>query len=203
MLTANRLQLEKQLRDARSAEIQRRQIANKLEVQRNRSGATRRTVRGAALRAMPLHFLPVGDSWFDYPLDDYGNLASNQAIIGNGILGHTQLQSMGNPPPNILSHALHGQSATEMLTYENQEKILGALKDPSQWNNGVTADGILVSAGGDDVVGDSFAIYLGYKRGGPDDAFCARMRMAIGAKAKPSVSSNSPPAALLYGACSE
>jgi hypothetical protein len=55
-----------------------------------------------------------------------------------------------------------------MLTYENQGMILGALKDPSQWNNGVTADGILVSAGGDDVVGDSFAIYLGYKRGGLD-----------------------------------
>ena len=162
------LQLEKQLRDARSAEIQRRQIANKLEVQRNRSGATRRTVRGAALRAMPLHFLPVGDSWFDYPLDDYGNPANNQAIIGNGILGHTQLQSMGNPPPNILSLAYHGLSATAMLTYERQHEILDALKDPSQWNNGVTADGILVSAGGDDVVGDSFAIYLGYKRGGLD-----------------------------------
>jgi hypothetical protein len=47
MDAASRLQLEKQLRDARSAEIERREIANKLEVQRNRSGATRRTVRGA------------------------------------------------------------------------------------------------------------------------------------------------------------
>src|SRR5215471_5209698 len=84
MPAADRLQLEKQLRDARSAEIERRQIANKLEVQRNRSGTTRRTVRGAAPRAMPLHFLAVGDSWFDYPLDDYGNYnpVSNQAIIG-------------------------------------------------------------------------------------------------------------------------
>src|SRR6516225_8984196 len=106
MDAAGRLQLEKQLRDARSAEIERREIANKLEVQRNRSGATRRTVPGAAPPAMPLHFLAVGDSWFDYPLDDNGNLVSNQAIIGND-KEHTQLQSMGNPPPNILSYALH------------------------------------------------------------------------------------------------
>lgn len=168
MDAAGRLQLEKQLRDARSAEIERREIANKLEVQRNRSGATRRTVRGAAPPALPLHFLAVGDSWFDYPLDDKGDLLinNNQAIIGE--VG-TQLRSMGNPPPTILSHARHGQSATEMLTYELQEKFLCALtKHPDRWNNGVTADGILVSAGGDDVVGDSFAIYLGYKRGGLD-----------------------------------
>ena len=171
---AGRLQLEKQLRDARSAEIERRQIANKLEVQRNRSEARRRTIRGEAPQAMPLHFLAVGDSWFDYPLDDAGNLLlinPNQAIIGEGgtlLQSSTQLQSMGNPPPNILSYALHGQSTTEMLTWERQNDILTDLKDSSQWNNGVTADGILVSAGGDDVVGDSFAIYLGYKRGGLD-----------------------------------
>jgi hypothetical protein len=114
---------------------------------------------------MPLDLLAVGDSWFDYPLNDYGHFANNQAIIGE--VG-TQLQSMGNPPPNILSHALYGLSATEMLTYERQAKILGDLMDPTQWNNGVTADGILVSAGGDDVVGDSFAIYLDYKSGGLD-----------------------------------
>jgi hypothetical protein len=168
MPAADRLQLEKQLRDARSAEIERRQKANKLEVQRNRSGAKRRTVRGAAPQAMPLHFLAVGDSWFDYPLDDNGDylINDNQAIIGE--VG-TQLRSMGNPPPTILSYALHGLSATAMLTWKRQDEILDALtKHPKWWNNGVTADGILVSAGGDDVVGDSFAIYLDYKRGGLD-----------------------------------
>ena len=163
---AGRLKLEKQLRDARSAEIERRQIVHKLEVQRNRRGAARRTVRGAAPRAMPLDFLAVGDSWFEYPLDDDGHIANNQAIIGE--MG-TQLQSMGNPPPNILSHALHGQSTTAMLTWERQHEILDDLMNhPDRWNNGVTADGILVSAGGDDVVGDSFAIYLDYKSGGLD-----------------------------------
>jgi hypothetical protein len=164
MDAAGRLQLEKQLRDARSAEIERREIANKLEVQRNRSGAIRRTVRGAAPPALPLHFLAVGDSWFDYPLDDNGDLHinNNQSIIGE--VG-TQLRSMDNPPPTILSHAFHGLSITEMLTWERQNDILNDLTK-GQWNNGVTADGILVSAGGDDVVGDSFAIYLDYKGGG-------------------------------------
>jgi hypothetical protein len=165
MNAADRLQLEKQLRDARKAEVEQRQIAHKLGVQRNRSGTARRTLRGAAPRALPLDLLAVGDSWFDYPLNDYGHFASNQAIIGE--VG-TQLRSMGDPPPNILSHALFGLSATAMLTYERQEKILGDLTDPDQWNNGVTADAILVSAGGDDVVGDSFAIYLDYKLGGLD-----------------------------------
>jgi hypothetical protein len=57
-----------------------------------------------------------------------------------------------------------------MLTYERQENIFNALTDPKtiQWKNGITADGILVSAGGDDVVGDSFAVYLDYQGGGLD-----------------------------------
>jgi hypothetical protein len=165
MDAADRLQLQRQLRYARRAEVEQRKIAHKLEVQRNRSGNKRRTARGEPARATPLDFLAIGDSWFDYPLNDWGHFASNQAIVGE--VG-TQLQSMGNPPPNILSHALYGLSTPEMLTYERQEMILGDLTDPDQWNNGVTADGILVSAGGDDVVGDSFAIYLDYKSGGLD-----------------------------------
>jgi hypothetical protein len=78
---------------------------------------------------------------------------------------------MGTPPPTILSYALHGLSTTAMLTYERQEQILSALTEPSttQWNNGTTADAILLSAGGDDIVGNSFAIYLDYHGGGLDD----------------------------------
>jgi hypothetical protein len=57
-----------------------------------------------------------------------------------------------------------------MLTWERQNDILNDLTKSSQWNNDVTADGILVSAGGDDVVGESFAIYLDYKGGGLDAA---------------------------------
>jgi hypothetical protein len=166
--TTNRLQLESQLRDARRVEIERRTTAHDLEVRRNKIGNRRRSAGGKAPRATRLDFLAIGDSWFDYPLNNYGFLSSNQDIIGE--VG-TQLQSMGNPHPMILSHALFGSLSTAMLTYERQEQILSALTDPNttQWNNGVTADGILVSAGGNDVVGDSFAIYLDYKVGGLDN----------------------------------
>jgi hypothetical protein len=168
MDTADRLQLEMQLRQARREEIERRVTAHNVEVQRNRGGSERRTARGFGPRRTPLDFLAIGDSWFEYPLTDDGFITGfNQAIIGE--VG-TQLRSMGNPPPTILSYALHGLSTTAMLTYERQEQILSALTDPNttQWNNGLTADGILVSAGGDDVAGDQFAIYIDYHGGGLD-----------------------------------
>jgi hypothetical protein len=87
---------------------------------------------------------------------------------------------MGNPSPTILSYALHGQSTTQMLSYENQEKILSALTDSgtTQWNNGTTADAILISAGGDDIVADQFAIYLDYHGSGLD---AARFQGILGA----------------------
>ena len=54
-----------------------------------------------------------------------------------------------------------------VLTYENQQKIIDAVTDPTQWLNGAP-DGILVSMGGDDLVGDQFAIYLDYDGSGLD-----------------------------------
>jgi hypothetical protein len=170
MDTADRFQLEMQLREARTAEIEARISAHNVNVQRTRSGNQRRSARGLAAPITPLDLLAVGDSWFEYPLTDDGLITGfNQAIIGNT---GTQLQSMGNPPPTILSYALHGQSTTEMLSYQRQESMLSALTDPNttQWNNGTTADGILVSAGGGDIVGDQFAIYLDYHGGGLDSA---------------------------------
>jgi hypothetical protein len=168
MDTAGRLQLEIQLRQARKEEIERRVAAHNLEVQQNRSGSERRTARGSAPRRTSLDFLAIGDSWFEYPLTDDGLITGfNQAILGE--VG-TQLRCMGNPPPTILSYALHGLSTTAMLTYERQEQILSALTDSNttQWNNAITADGILVSAGGDDIAGDQFAIYIDYHGKGLD-----------------------------------
>jgi hypothetical protein len=170
MDTVGRLQLEMQLRDARRAEIESRLTAHKLNAQRIRSGSQRRSGRGLPERSMPLDLLAIGDSWFEYPLTDDGLITGvNQAIIG---VPGTQLQSLGHPPPTILSYALHGQSTTAMLSYERQESMLDALTNPNttQWNNGTTADAILVSAGGDDIVGDQFAIYLDYHGGGLDTA---------------------------------
>ena len=81
---------------------------------------------------------------------------------------------MGNPRPQTLNLASAGQSSTEMLTWENQDTLATLLQDPSQWLNQQTnlPDAILVSAGGDDVVGDQFVIYLDYGGAGLDVTRC-------------------------------
>jgi len=55
-----------------------------------------------------------------------------------------------------------------MLSFEQQEVYIADLLDSSQWLNRTTGlpDAILVSAGGNDIVGDQFAIYLDYDGGG-------------------------------------
>jgi hypothetical protein len=111
--------------------------------------------------SVALDFLAIGDSWFDYPINDDGIPSSSIAII-------SQLEKLGSPSPDILNFSQFGQLSTDMLSYENQTAILAALTDPTQttWNNGKSADGILVSAGGNDCVGDDFAIYLDFRNGG-------------------------------------
>jgi hypothetical protein len=112
---------------------------------------------------VPLDFLAIGDSWFEYPL--YNEVVSFQ---NNAIVAPSQLGSIGNPPPQILNQALHGQATTAVLSWENQEKMIEVLNDSNQWLNEATAkpDAILVSAGGDDLVGDQLAIYVDYGGGG-------------------------------------
>jgi hypothetical protein len=86
---------------------------------------------------------------------------------------------MGSPPPLILSRALHGQATTAVLSFENQEALIADLQDSNQWQNQDTGlpDAILVSAGGDDLVGDQFAIYLDY--GGTDGLNETRFQGAL------------------------
>jgi hypothetical protein len=123
----------------------------------------RETKKEAKVSKVPLDFLAIGDSWFEYPL--YNEVLSFQ---NNAIVAKSQLGSKGNPPPQILNQALHGQATTAMLSWENQDKMITVLQDPDQWLNEEThlPDAILVSAGGDDLVGDQLAIYLDYGGGG-------------------------------------
>jgi hypothetical protein len=127
---------------------------------------SRRNPRAAAQQA-PLDLLAIGDSWFEYPVYDNGPWPEE-----TGIVAPVQLQSMGSPPPQILNLAQHGQATTAMLSWENQQTLQSVLEDGS-WLNQETnlPDAILVSAGGDDVVGDQFVIYLDYGRGLNVDRF--------------------------------
>jgi len=155
------LDASKERRDANIAEHKHRTSRIK------RSLAGRRKLqeinKEAKLPKVPLDFLAIGDSWFEYPL--YSEIPSFQ---NNAIVAKSQLGSMGSPPPQILNQALHGQPTTAMLSWENQDLMIGVLQDPSQWLNETTGlpDAILVSAGGDDLVGDQLAIYLDYGGGG-------------------------------------
>jgi hypothetical protein len=163
-----RTQLYLDLQEASKAQIAENITAHKLQSIRIRSATARRqdlkTIRPQTpLPKIALDFLAIGDSWFEYPLDGNGLSFGNTAIAAQAQLG-----SMGNPPPQILNMALHGQATTAMLSYKNQEDMMAVLQDPQHWLNQATGlpDAILVSAGGDDLVGDQFAIYLDYKGSG-------------------------------------
>jgi len=160
-----RTRLYEELREASRAEIARRVETHKLETARIHYLHKQLRALKKPLPQVPLDFLAIGDSWFNYPLD--GNilapLPTNFAIVADWQLG-----AMGNPPPRILSQAMWGQATTAVLSYENQQAMINVLQDPNQWLNQQTGlpDAILISAGGDDLVGDQFAIYLDYGGGG-------------------------------------
>jgi hypothetical protein len=149
-------------------------ITHKLRTARIKNSVGRREALKLAPPKLPLDFLAIGDSWFEYPLDGNGPSFGNTAIVAQ-----TQLGSIGNPPPHLLSQALHGQATTAMLSYENQQAMIAVLEDSDQWLNQSTGlpDAILVSAGGDDLVGDQFAIYLDY--GGTNGLDAGRFQGAL------------------------
>jgi hypothetical protein len=160
MNNAARLQLQWQSREAnkeaRQAEMERRTREHQVKVARHRKH--REIEKLAGPDALNLH--AIGDSWFDYPLD--GNTPipfSNFAIVAD-----SQLGAKGNPNPNILSRAAYGQASTAMLTWENQSEMVNDWINTVNWYN-EKLDAILVSMGGDDIVGDQLAIYLTYGGG--------------------------------------
>jgi hypothetical protein len=138
---------------AQDAEAQ----AHKAGVDRLHSGAALRSARAgtAVLQKQPLDFLAIGDSWFLYPLN------GSYPLQNTAIVGASQLGAMGNPPPRILNKSWPGQATTAMLSYKKQEELRDLLTDPTQWVSGLP-DAILVSAGGDNIAGDQFAIYIDY-----------------------------------------
>jgi hypothetical protein len=165
-----RTKLYNDLLEASKAHIAKNLTRHKLRTTTIKAGIARRqsirqqrNLQQQQSSNVPLDFLAIGDSWFEYPLYDNGPVFEE-----TGIVSRVQLGSMGDPPPQILNQALHGQATTQMLSYENQQTLINALRDSDQWLNPQTGlpDAILVSAGGDDLVGDQFAIYLDYGGGG-------------------------------------
>jgi hypothetical protein len=153
-----RSDLQSQLRQQVEDEFTKRTNEHRVKV--HAINARRRSRQSRKLKAapLPLDFLAVGDSWYDYPLNDFGVPWTNQDIIA-------QLQTVGNPSPIILPRALHGNAMTTTMGLNNQKQYVIDIQDSTQWLSG-KPDAILVSGGGDDVVGDPFVIYLDYFDGG-------------------------------------
>jgi hypothetical protein len=160
MNNADRLQLESQSREAnkeaRRDEMNRRTREHQLKVARYKKHREIHKLAGPD----PLNLHAIGDSWFEYPLD--GNIPI--PFCNFGIVAQPQLGMKGTPHPNILSRAEHGQASTAVLTWENQSTMVNDWINPANWING-NLDAILVSMGGDDIVGDQLAIYLTYGGG--------------------------------------
>jgi hypothetical protein len=160
-------QLYMQLLEASKQQIEENISAHKLSSGQIRSSfaqqqALLRTNKQAPPPQMPLDFLAIGDSWFEYPLFD------DTISFNNAIVAPMQLGSMGNPPPHVLNQALHGQLMKTMLSPENREKIIAVLKDRDQWLDEQTGlpDAILVSAGGNDLVVPEYQLATYLNRGG-------------------------------------
>jgi hypothetical protein len=153
----DRLLLERQFRQA-----QRQAIDDELD-QRIREHArnVRRWHRAQQFKKranVPLDFLAVGDSWFDYPLYDNALLYPwDWGIVAQ----QHNLGILGTPPPLILSLAHWGWASTQVLAWQNQQTMIDKIEAGS-WINGNGPDAILASFGGDDIAGDQLAIYLTY-----------------------------------------
>jgi hypothetical protein len=167
-----RTQLYAQLKDAAEAQIAANIEQHKSRTERIRRGLEHRKSLGAKVSKPQLDLLAIGDSWFEYPLNGNDLPFPPVPVQNFAIAAKSQLGAIGNPPPRILNLALHGQATTAVLSYKKQEELRGVLQDPTQWLNQKThlPDAILMSAGGDDIAGDQFAVYLDYGGGGLDAA---------------------------------
>ena len=126
-------------------------IANELDARVRRHQARIATLDEAfAEGPRPLNLLADGDSWFDYPLGGF--------LPGEHTDVLAQLGGMGSPPPMILSLAHWGDAATKELGLSRRQRMVQNLLNPS---NG-RFDAILMSGGGDDIVGDPMPIWLNH-----------------------------------------
>ena len=111
----------------------------------------------ATVNNHPLVLLAQGDSWFDYPLTGNG-----LPLVDTDVIAH--LRRIGDMPPTILNLAHHGDAATEEMSLPKQERMIKVLRDKANWLSG-KPDAILFSAGGNDIAGDQFCIFLDFNDG--------------------------------------
>jgi len=120
----------------------------------------------------PLVMLAQGDSWFDYPLSGNGLPLVDTDVIA-------QLRRIGDMPPTILNLAHYGEAATVEMSLPKQERMIAVLSDKDNWLNG-KPDAILFSAGGNDIAGEQFCIFLDFNDGQAQGLNTDRFGKALG-----------------------
>jgi hypothetical protein len=154
--------LRKQMNDTIESEI-----AERIAVHQKRIAQLR---AGPALN--PLVMLAQGDSWFDYPLDGNALALADTDIVA-------QLRTMGTTQPVIVNVAHYGEASTDEMSLPKQQRMIGLLQDPANWLNG-KPDAILFSAGGNDIAGDQFCIFLDNAASSVDGLDAERFKEALG-----------------------
>ena len=148
---------EARKREQIDKDIQQRIDIHKANIARLAAARVSAEALNVAVANRPLIMLAIGDSWFDYPLTGNGLPLVDTDVIA-------QLRRIGGMPPTILNLAHHGFASTDELSLPKQEKIIEVILDKSNWLNG-KPDAILISAGGNDIAGERFCIFLDFNDG--------------------------------------
>ncbi|TGQ74414.1 MAG: SGNH/GDSL hydrolase family protein [Mesorhizobium sp.] len=138
-------------------DIAKRTQVHQANIQRLAAARDSAATLEAAVVNRPLVMLAQGDSWFDYPLTGNGLPLTDTDVIA-------QLRRIGGAPPTILNLAHHGDAATDEMSLPKQESMIAALRNKANWLNG-KPDAILFSAGGNDIAGEQFCIFLDFNDG--------------------------------------
>ncbi|MBV8849163.1 MAG: SGNH/GDSL hydrolase family protein [Methylobacteriaceae bacterium] len=163
---------EAEKREQIDKDIQQRIEVHKANIVRLAAAQASARTLSVAVANQPLIMLAIGDSWFNYPLTGNGFPFIDTDVIA-------QLSRIGNMPPTILNLAHHGFASTDEMALPKQEKIIQVLLDKSNWLNG-KPDAILISAGGNDIAGERFCIFLDFNDGKTPGLNQDRFEKALG-----------------------
>jgi hypothetical protein len=164
--------VQEQARQQIEQDIQKRIQVHKANIGRLVASRTSAETLNVAVSNRPLVMLAQGDSWFDYPLTGNGLPLVDTDVIA-------QLRRIGGTPPTILNLAHHGEAAIDEMSLPKQERMISVLSDASNWLDG-KPDAILFSAGGNDIAGDQFCIFLDFNDGHAAGLNVDRFTKALG-----------------------
>ena len=165
--------LKRQLKQSIDSEIASRVQQHQGTIAQLRVGQNVVAAAGAPPKLEPLVILAQGDSWFDYPLSGNSLSVSSTDIIA-------QLTTMGTINPVIVNIAHYGEASTDEMGLPKQQRMIQLLNDPSNWLSKGKPDAILFSAGGNDIAGDQFCIFVGYAASSEDGLDMQRFTEALG-----------------------